>query len=331
MDIGRALWLEERRKGLGGSDAAAILGLSRWGTPLSVWLEKKGEIESGDQSESMYWGTVVEPAIRTRYMEQTGRKVWKPDGVIRHPVESWMLGSPDGIVIGERRGVEIKMVDRFAADEWGEPFTDQAPAYYLVQCCHYMAITGFPVWDIAVLVGGNDFRIYTVRRDLAFEKTMIDRLREFWNEFVEGDVPPPMDGSSAASEWIERRFPREITEKPETADAVAIVWALRLDRAREALGVAEKEKATTENGMKEIIGERVGLVGDGWRATWKATKDRRVVDWKGVAVTLSAALDSLDRSEFVQGVVQDHTEDEPGSRRFLFTKRKRGGSDGGSE
>lgn len=178
--------LRERRKGIGGSDCAAVMGLSRWRTPLDCYLDKRGESEPIEESEAMFWGTTLEPVIRQRYSDVTGLEVLMPSGIIYHKDYPFMLATLDGFTPC-RRIVEIKTA-RYSS-EWGEPGSDEIPIEYMAQVQHYMAVTGFEVADVAVLIGGSDFRIYEVPADRELQAMMIQKEREFWG-LVEAGTPP---------------------------------------------------------------------------------------------------------------------------------------------
>ena len=111
-----ALWLEERRKGIGGSDVAAIMGLSPWKTAYQIYQDKRGEVKDFEGSAVMDWGKRMEPAIRQWYSDQTGRSVRLPDKILYHPVHQFMLASLDGFT-DDNRVVEIKTA-RYSKD-WG--------------------------------------------------------------------------------------------------------------------------------------------------------------------------------------------------------------------
>jgi putative phage-type endonuclease len=136
---------EERKKGIGGSDAPAVLGVSPWCTPYQVYLEKTGQIDrSLEDSESMFWGRTLEPVIRQRYADVTGRRVIIPDRILRHPGFGFMIGNLDGIA-QDNRVLEVKTAR--TPEGWGEPGSNEIPDPYMIQVQHYMAITAFPVAD----------------------------------------------------------------------------------------------------------------------------------------------------------------------------------------
>jgi putative phage-type endonuclease len=325
QDIGRELWLDARTKGIGGTDAAAILGLSRWSTPLQVWLEKRGEAapQSDREPEWLWWGRQVEPLIALRFSQSaTGREVWKPDGIRQHPEIPCFLGSFDYLLMNERAGLDCKTARR--GDEWGEPGTDEIPASYVVQCQHYMAITGFRRWYVAVLIGGSEQREYEVHTDGELQDFMRAKLLEWWNRHVVAGERPEMDGHERTRQWLAHRFPQE-TAPLLRAPLEANPLAQELWRARCTLEEIEELKRSRENSLKELIGEHAGIEGEGWRATWKKTKGREKVNFDLLAEELYQRLSrgiyehklplALESREELRARFSEYVD---GSRRFLF-------------
>lgn len=265
---GRAAWLEDRRKGIGGSDAAAVLGLSKYKTPLQVYQEKRGELDGTPDNESMLWGRVLEPVIRQQYAERTGRVVRVPDKILSHPRHAFMLANLDGFT-DDGRVVEIKTA-RFGND-WGEPGTDQVPVPYLLQVQHYMAVTGLPVADVAVLIGGSDFRIYEIPADNELQEMMIDGEHDFWRRVLEGTPPEPVSCAD-----MQALFGRKGTNKSIDASLEVMATIDRLkDIRREAKALAEEEEAAKAIVMK-AMGEADTLQYMGKiLATWKMAKTAR--------------------------------------------------------
>lgn len=158
----RTQWLEERRQGIGGSDVAAILGLSPWKTPFQLYQEKRGESGDFSGNDRTDWGSRLEPTIRQWYADTTGRVVMVPNGIIKSPQHPYMQASLDGLTECGRI-VEIKTAR--SGQDWGEPGTDAIPEYYLTQVHHYMAVTGLEVADVPVSIGGAPPVLYQVTRD----------------------------------------------------------------------------------------------------------------------------------------------------------------------
>lgn len=196
--MNREQWLEQRRTGIGGSDIAAILGLSRYKTPLQVWREKRGEVIDDADNAAMRWGRYLEPVVRQAYADETGREVLLPSGILRHPTRPFMVASLDGFT-EDRRVFEAKTAR--TAEGWGEAGSDQVPQAYLLQVQWYMAITGFAVADVAALIGGSDFRVYPIEADAELHELMIDAAAEFWRSVERGEPPEPLTVSDAVARW----------------------------------------------------------------------------------------------------------------------------------
>lgn len=313
------------------------MGASRYASEFDVWLDKIGEAPPREDNERMWWGRALEPVVAQRYEIETGRKLWNPEQIYRDPKDDILIGTPDRIVVGESRGIDIKTTGQDQSHHWGDPGTDDIPQEYVVQCCHYMMVTGFPVWDVAVLVGGNDFRIYTIRRDVELEAMMRPRLVEWWQRHIVERIEPKASGSRSVRDWLMRRFPREsgpvLKASPE-----ANALASRLAAAREAQEIAEGQRAEIENALRAMIAEAAGIEGDGWRISYKATKPREVRDWsKFIAAMIEevAAIvgavpgrESTEENQktataLVNAILDKCTVEQPGGRRFVFTERGR--------
>src|SRR5579862_4016105 len=140
----RDRWLQIRKRGIGASDAAAIVGLSPWESPFSVWVDKTDRLDDAPPSEAMEWGLLLEPVVRHYLTQKIGKTIVRPSGVLQHPEHSWMLASLDGIVLddnSEEEGVaEIKTSSGWKARDWD---ADQGalPEHVIVQVQHQLAVT----------------------------------------------------------------------------------------------------------------------------------------------------------------------------------------------
>ncbi len=274
--MNRDEWLKERRSGIGGSDAPAVLGLSKWKTPLQLYLEKRGELATQPESEPMRWGSRLEPLVRQEYADRTGEVVRLPDGLLRHPAYPWMLATIDGVT-DTGRLVEIKTAR--TAEGWGEPGTDAVPQAYLIQVQHYLAVTGLHVADVAVLIGGQEFRLYEVPSDRELQELIIEQEAEFWKAVQQGTPPDPVTYADVVARY--GRASRAGTVKA-SIEVLAAVEALRAVRAQLAELDAREEEA------KRIIlgamGECDTLVDDEGNilATWKASKPAQRFDAKAL-------------------------------------------------
>lgn len=181
--------LQTRRRGIGASDAAAALGLNPYSSPVELWLEKLGRTPPFEGNAATRWGNLLEPAVRQEYAEQTGRVVRLPLDTLHHKSVPYLLCHPDGIT-DDGRLYEGKTA-RFP-DGWGEPGSDQIPHHYLLQVQHAMMVCELEVADVAVLIGGQDFRLYEVRADRELQDVMLEGEAVFW-QHVEREQAPPIN------------------------------------------------------------------------------------------------------------------------------------------
>jgi putative phage-type endonuclease len=256
-------WLNERRKGIGGSDCPAICGVSPWRTPLQVWEDKRGLTGPQEDNPAMFWGRTLEPVIRQKYSDETGREVLLPTEILHHPTHEFMLANIDGFTRDPSRLVEIKTTAYPTG--WGDPGTDQIPITYLMQCQHYLIITGFPVADVPVLIGGRDFRIYEVQADAELQQMIIAKEAEFW-ELVKSGVPPdPVNYADVV------RLYRKSEAKEVMATAEVETWVEGLKKIRADMKTVEANEEEVKRRIMEAMKEADTLTDPSGKvlATWK--------------------------------------------------------------
>lgn len=272
----RREWLTARKLGLGGSDAAAALGLSPWKTQYELYLEKIGELEDQAETDAMYRGRLFEPVVRQMYCDATGFVVQRPEGIVRNSAIPFALADLDGL-IGGQRVLECKTArDRRG---WGEPGSDDIPLVYLLQVAHYMAVAEMQKADIAVLFGNFDLNIYSVAADAELQELLLNREAAFW-EMVEKRTPPsPTTAGDALRQW-----PRARQKSAVIARENDRVIARLLVQMKGHIAQCEDWKAEAESRLKARIGEHEQLrYGEEVLATWGNTSPRQVFDAKGLA------------------------------------------------
>lgn len=138
-DMSHSAWLEARRAGIGGSDAAAILGASPWATPLSVWADKQGLTAEKPDTIAMRFGRDAEEIVARWFAEDTGKTVARCNAILQHPEHPFMLANIDRQIRGERAGLECKAVERRKTEleqiiklEMGSATEGSAGAYRVV-------------------------------------------------------------------------------------------------------------------------------------------------------------------------------------------------------
>lgn len=200
--VGRAVIQEKHTRGLGGGDAVAVLGLSKYRSPTDVWLQKRGAQSSYRDSPAARLGTLLEPFVAGLYAEATSRELLALSENLVHPTRPYLVGQVDRLVNGEMLGVEIKVTS--SRRGYGATGSSEVPVQPYVQAQHLMQLTGFPFWDVAALIEGTDFRILTVPADRAFGSFLEQYLVAFWERHVVDGVAPEQDGPRlAAASWTE--------------------------------------------------------------------------------------------------------------------------------
>ena len=202
----RDQFLAGRKKGIGGSDVAAILGFSPYKSPYQLWLDKTGRSERKEsQNESAHFGNLLEDVVAKEFSRRAGVKVQRVTQQLFLEEHPWALGNIDRAVINPDiagnvrfkdgalttdRLLECKTASEYMSKLFGEEGTDQIPDYYLTQCLWYLKITGAKVCYLAVLIGGNKFRMYRIERDDDLIESIFKQVKAFWFNHVIADVPP---------------------------------------------------------------------------------------------------------------------------------------------
>lgn len=275
-DMTHEEWLQTRTKGLGGSDASIVLGLNRWKTPFELWLEKTGQvIPESSQSEAAYWGTVMEDIVAKEFENRTGKKVRRRNATFQHPEYPFLIANVDRLVVGEKAILECKTTSAYNAEEW---HGDDVPAPYLVQVQHYLGVLG-PEYEkayIAVLIGGQRFEWKEIDRDDELIELIFQQEIDFWNNHVLANVPPALDGSSAAEQFLKERYAQVNSEKTidlkyEFKEKIEELLSLK-----ETIKELEKQARSIENKIKyELKDAEIGFV-QNYQVTWKQFESQRV-------------------------------------------------------
>lgn len=264
----RAQWLEERRKGIGASDAAVILGLSKWQSPMGLYAEKVGLVPiSQEESDLLEWGQRLEPVIAGKYADETGREIRDPGSftIQKSTDVDFQIATLDRIVMGGQPAaplshdgpgaLELKNVMEFRRDDWDE----EPPLLYQVQVQHQMAVTGFRWGSIAAIIGGRSFVWADIPRNERFIAILLQREEEFWRRVVD-QRPPPPDGSEATTEILKALYPKVEDGEIIAAPPDLIAYADQLAAAKLEIKAAEAKEKEAENMIKAFIGAHLGCV-----------------------------------------------------------------------
>ncbi|WP_353428167.1 YqaJ viral recombinase family protein [Polynucleobacter sp. MWH-UH19D] len=274
----------DRTKYIGGSDIGAILGLSRFRSPLEVWMEKTGKEARQLDSLPLRFGSFAEEFVASEYARATGFELLHDESIHIHPEHSYMCAHVDRFVLEggstPSRILECKTANPFTlftSSEWGEVGSDEVPMSYLCQCIWYMAITNIDRVDLAVLFGNSDFRIYEITRDQELERMVIQKATTFWQEHVLKDIPPPAISESDCHALFGKGDPGKSIE----AKTGTLELTNRLQLLNSEIEVREEEISSIKQNIMNQMQEAETLTHQGKvLATWKAPKPSFRLDSK---------------------------------------------------
>jgi putative phage-type endonuclease len=286
--------LERRKQGIGGSDVAAILGLSPWQTPLDVFLSKTGDI-ANEPNDDMADGTIAEEFIVAMYQRRHPLvRICRSIEVI-HPREKWMRCNLDAGCM-ENGELFILEAKRSNYGEWGDELTDQIPNYYLTQCVWNMGVCGMNRCDVPILYFGK-YREYRVMFDSELFQSVFQACSDFWHDHVVAGVAPVEWDTESASRYIDGKYKNNLPELLTVGAGTDILETIeqyrRLLAVEEAL---EKSKLECENRIKDEIGAYAGidLPETGESITWRE-QSRKSTKWKEVATEAGAAKEIIEK------------------------------------
>lgn len=228
-------WLNDRMKGIGGSDVGAVLGLNKYKSAYTLWAEKCGLLPNEEvDNEAMRVGRDLEQYVADRFMEATGKKVVTSDYSFQSEAHPFMLANVDRLLVGEEVGLECKTASALTRCDFENG--DIPPSYYC-QCMHYMAVTGFKKWYIAILVMGKGFYWYEINRNEEEIQALIEAEQDFWN-CVESGEAPEVDASESTKDTLNLRWQSQEKE--------CILGHEAEDSVKELLSIKKRAKALKE-------------------------------------------------------------------------------------
>lgn len=272
----REEWKELRSHYIGGSDAAAVVGLNAFSSPYALWAEKTGKIPGFSGNLATEVGTYLEEFVAQKFAAETGKKVRKCNQSFFNSDYPWAIANIDREIIGEDAGLEIKTTSEMNMKKFKG---GEYPANYYCQCVHYLAMTGKQRWYLAVLIGNRDFRWFTIERDEAEIAALMAAEADFW-EMVKNNTPPAADGSQATTAAIKTIYAESNEDTVDlTLENTALAQYIALGKQIAELEAMRDEAA---NKIKSFMGDAGGGECDGFRVSWKSST-RRTFDSKRFA------------------------------------------------
>ena len=270
-------WLELRSHYIGGSDAAAVVGLNAFASPYSLWAEKTGKVPGFGGNLATEVGTFLEEFVAQKFAQETGKKVRKCNHSFLNSQYPFAIANIDREIVGEDAGLEIKTTDslnmkKFKGGEY--------PANYYCQCVHYLAVTGKQRWYLAVLIGNKEFLWFTIERDEAEIAALMGAEQDFW-ELVKTDTPPAVDGAQATTTAVSAIY----ADSDNSVRCDLFSYQADLDEftaLNRQIKELESRRDEHANRVKAFMGAAGGGECERFRVSWK-TQTRRTFDQKRFA------------------------------------------------
>ena len=279
-DMSHEQWLEARRKSIGGSDAASILGLNQYNSAYALWCEKTGKITPEDISdkEAVRLGNDLEQYAAERFMDATGKKVRRENNIIYNDDYPFAHANPDRMVIGEKAGLECKTTSSW--DIAQKLRAGKIPEHWYCQCVHYLMVTGCDRWYLGGLAFGVGFFHFTIERNNDEIAALAQAEKDFWG-CVTNNAPPALDGSQATTDALKTIY---ADSRPGTAvDLTAVSYHIDAYNALTAqIKELETQRADHENNIKDWMGDAekgsCGNVTISWKSASRSTFDRKTFE-----------------------------------------------------
>ena len=260
----------DRKSFIGGSDIAAVMGMSRWVTPLQLWSEKTGKVEAPDLSDNqaVEMGIELEESVARLWTKRTGRKVRRAPKNYTHKKFDYMRCQVDRLVEGTDELLECKTASAWKEKEWED---EEIPAEYILQVQWQLGITGRSVGHIAVLIGGQKFVYKEIKADPELFAKMLKEAIKFWS-MVEMKTPPMAAGDD--NDFIIKLHPEndeQLQEMQEMNDSIALLQQLKED-----IKNILEQKDEVEAKLKQVIGDNLGIETSDYKLTWKKQTTTRL-------------------------------------------------------
>lgn len=265
----------ERKNMIGSSDIAAIMGLSRWKTPLALWAEKTGEIpeENLDEREYVEWGKRLEDVVAQKFSEKNNVKLMAYKKRFVHPVHKFISCELDRIIVGTDEMAEVKTCTAWKAKEWED---DEIPIEYILQVIFALGVSGRKIGHIAVLIGGNTYKQKKIEFDEELYAQMISRACSFMQAVQDKQPPIAMAGDKETLGKLYKGTEGGQLELEEAAIKSIDQYLEEREALKRTIESAEQRIEEIENRIKQEMGENDLAVTEKYKITWKSQISRRL-------------------------------------------------------
>lgn len=288
----RADWLEWRRDGIGGSDVAALAGLSTFGSPTSVYYDKVGLAPEQPESELMRWGRVLEPVIASEFTVATGLHVVVPQALVWDVEHPWRRCTLDGLVVESNAEwpdmgfLELVLGTNQMKTTGAGSWRDRIPPDIEAQCQWEMGIAELErCWLTVLHMSGFDrhFAVYEIEFDLPAFAALCRISDRFWEKHVLAGNPPRPDSNPATTDALKAAYGHRAEGSTIELDDELVTVAEEWLRAKAAEDAAKTRREGAENALRSALGEHTyGAYGETELVSWKPQRKAGRIDEKAL-------------------------------------------------
>lgn len=328
-DLPEEQWLEWRRKGIGGSDAAAILGISPFATARDLYYDKLKILpfeEGEDNWVAKRVGHLLEDLVAEIFAKKTGYRTYQVKKMFYHPQYPWMLADVDYFVElpdGTTAILEIKTTNYNAKDHWWRDGEPVVPINYETQGRHYMCVTNIDRVFYCCLYGNNqeEVIIRDIQRDNDYEDELIVLESDFWNGNVLLQIPPPYtEEGELVLNSIKKHFGPADVNAPDVELSMPVSsCVLRFIELQAEKKEADAVSKTLEKEMKRLQGLIVAEMGRCCTAQCAAGGDNFIITYKP-SQSMTITKDNLFRLQAQHPEIYEEYATASVSRRFYVKK-----------
>ena len=293
-------WLALRKGYIGGSDAAAVMGLNPYASPYSLWAEKTGRTEGFAGNLTTEVGSYLEEFVARLFERETGKKVRRYNKMMVNDEYPWACADVDRVVVGEDAILEIKTTNSLGKIK--KLKKGEIPEQYYAQMVHYLAVTGKKKCYLAVLIECREFRRFELERDEDEIRALMEEECSFWRQ-VESNTPPAAIGIEADNDTLETIYPEATGGSVDLAGYQGMLDMY--SHLSEQIDGLNKEREAISQQIKQFMGGAEQGRCAGYKVRWSNTT-RRTLDTKALNAAMPGALDRFYKESY--------------SRRFLVTK-----------
>lgn len=285
----REEWLELRKKYIGGSDAAAVVGLNPYSSPYSLWAEKTGRVPGFEGNITTKIGAYLEDPVAEIFTDETGKKVRRQNRMVVNDDYPWACADVDRLIIGEDAILEIKTTNSLGNMRMLR--NGEYPTQYYCQMTHYLAVTGAKKAYLAVLINCREFKWFELERDEDEIRALMEEERKFW-ELVKSDTPPQTIGNPADETTLQTLYPEG---DGTTCDLFGCAGMLeQYEELNKTIGELKSQQDAIAQQIKQYMGAaETGRV-DGWKVKW-ASSTRRSIDSKALKAAMPDVFDKYSK------------------------------------